>query len=50
MKTTTANIGLAKWRATHKTLQKMRLVQPRNCLSVMPVEKTECEEIVKHGK
>ena len=32
---------------TNKKLQKMRLVQPGNRLSVMPVEKEEFDEIVK---
>ena len=34
---------------TNKKLQKMILVQPSNRLSVMPVEKSEFEEIVKMG-
>lgn len=33
----------------NKKLQKMRLVQPGNRLSVMPVEKSEFEEIEKMG-
>ena len=34
---------------SNKKLQKMRLVQPGNRLSVMPVTKNEFEEIVKMG-
>ncbi len=35
---------------SNKKLQKMKLVQPGNRLSVMPVTKDEFEEIVKMGK
>ncbi len=35
---------------TNKKLQKMKLVQPGNRLSIMPVTKEEFDEIVKMGK
>ena len=42
-------VTLAEIKA-NKKLQKMRLVQPGNRLSVMPVEKSEYDEILKMGK
>lgn len=42
-------VPLSEIKANPK-LRKMRLVQPGNRLSVMPIEKSEFDEIVKMGK